>query len=90
MSSKRTTITINEGLYRRAQKVMAAREFDDFSGFVQQLIREEWERRHGPMFISETASSYGVPVSEDKPTATLAALASSAALRTQPPPPSPK
>lgn len=45
--AKRTTITISEPIYQRALAVMEARAFDDFSGYIQALIREEYERRHG-------------------------------------------
>jgi DNA-binding ferritin-like protein (Dps family) len=44
--TKRTTISISEPIYAAAKEVMAERKFgDDFSNFVQSLIREEWERR---------------------------------------------
>lgn len=43
----RTTITISDALMAKAKDVMDARTFDDFSGFLQSLIREEHERRFG-------------------------------------------
>ncbi len=43
---RRTNISIEETLYDRAQLLMADRAFSDFSGFLETLIREEWERRH--------------------------------------------
>jgi hypothetical protein len=43
---RRTNITINESIYAKAQELMAADDFSDFSGFVEQLIRDEWSRRH--------------------------------------------
>lgn len=43
--SFRTTISIPSTIYAKAQSIMKARDFSDFSGFLQQLIREEWERR---------------------------------------------
>lgn len=46
MKTKRTTITINTGLLKKAEALMAAEDFGDFSGFVQDLIRQEWKRRH--------------------------------------------
>lgn len=36
-----------------AEQIMAVRKFSDLSGFLQQLIREEHERRHGPMVLAE-------------------------------------
>lgn len=41
---RRTNITINPAIYKRAQILMEAHSYDDFSGFVEQLIRNEWER----------------------------------------------
>lgn len=42
----RTTLSFAPAVYAKARKVMEARDFNDFSGFIQQLIREEWERRN--------------------------------------------
>lgn len=53
MSTKRTTITIPQSLYNVAEDVMAERHFSDFSGFVQSLIREEWERRQSALKLGE-------------------------------------
>lgn len=44
----RTTMSFSRGILDKAQRVMDARDFTDFSGFIQQLIREEWERRGLP------------------------------------------
>jgi hypothetical protein len=44
---RRTNLTINPEVFRRAQQVMALKGFSDFSGFVEQLIRDEWELRIG-------------------------------------------
>lgn len=41
----RTTLSFAPSLYAKARRVMEARDFSDFSSFVQQLIREEWDRR---------------------------------------------
>jgi hypothetical protein len=43
---RRTNITINETIYEKAQQLMRAQDFDDFSGYLEQLIREEWARKH--------------------------------------------
>ncbi len=53
MTTKRTTITIPQSLYEVAEEVMDARHFSDFSGFVQSLIREEWERRQAALKLGE-------------------------------------
>lgn len=59
MSSKteRTNISIAPRIREMADALMAARAFSDFSGFVAQLIREEWERRNGPMLLPPAASA---------------------------------
>jgi Arc/MetJ-type ribon-helix-helix transcriptional regulator len=49
--SRRTNITISETLYAKAQEMMKKRDFTDFSGYLQQLIREDWERRHHDQVI---------------------------------------
>jgi metal-responsive CopG/Arc/MetJ family transcriptional regulator len=56
-AAKRTTITISEALYAKAEELMRLRDFGDFSGFIQQLIREEYERRHGPATLAEKKKS---------------------------------
>jgi hypothetical protein len=43
---RRTNITINESIYAKAQELMALSAFSDFSGFVEQLIRDEWARKY--------------------------------------------
>lgn len=43
---RRTNITINESIYAKAQELMRLDHFDDFSGFIEQLIRDEWARTH--------------------------------------------
>lgn len=42
---RRTNVTLNPAVYDLATEIMKVRRFDEFSGFVEQLIREEWERR---------------------------------------------
>lgn len=51
--SERTNISIAPRIREMAETLMQARAFSDFSGFLAQLIREEWERRHGPMMVPD-------------------------------------
>jgi hypothetical protein len=44
-NSKRVTISISDSLYQKAQVVMKERDIDEFSGYLHQLIREDWESR---------------------------------------------
>ncbi len=45
MSAQRINITIPETLLDWARATMDVRNFDEFSGYLQQLIREDYERR---------------------------------------------
>lgn len=42
---KRVLVTLNPDLVESAKKLMKSRQFDNFSNFIEVLIREEWERR---------------------------------------------
>lgn len=44
---KKTTITIDEGIYTIARAQMRDELFSDFSGYLEHLIREENRRRQG-------------------------------------------
>ena len=41
----RTQISINPELVKVAQELMVQRKFDSFSGLLEALIREDWERK---------------------------------------------
>lgn len=45
MRKKAVNLTISEEIRARAERTMAARGFSSFSAYVEQLIREEYERR---------------------------------------------
>lgn len=42
---KRTTISLHENIIAKAKELMAEDDFGDFSGFLEQLIREKWAAR---------------------------------------------
>jgi len=67
--NKRTTISISEDIYALALKVMEARLQEDFSGLVQILIREEYERRGGILRIENapTKKTRGKPKRKGNP-----------------------
>jgi hypothetical protein len=44
----RTQISVNPELVDVAHQLMEKRKFSAFSGLIEALIREEWERRFGP------------------------------------------
>jgi len=45
MRKKATNLTLSDEIRTRAQAVMAHRGFSSFSAFVEQLIRDEYERQ---------------------------------------------
>lgn len=47
MSAVRTTVSIPERVHAMAEEAMDVRAFDEFSGYLQQLIREDHERLFG-------------------------------------------
>lgn len=53
----RRNITLNPEVLKLAIEVMTLRHFDDFSGFIEQLIREEWERRNGSAKFSPVSAA---------------------------------
>lgn len=57
--TKRTTISLPASLLEKAELLMQARDFNDFSGLIQTLIREEYERRHGPMTLQDKLTPPG-------------------------------
>lgn len=70
MPKLRANITMNEAVRDRATKLMEHLGHSDFSGFLETLIREEWERRYGPIRVNErTAQSIdgGVPLPTSSP-----------------------
>jgi hypothetical protein len=58
---KRTTITIHPDLYAKAQELMSAAHFSDFSTFVEHLIRQE---SHSNLALNEPPP---LPVPASKP-----------------------
>lgn len=57
MGSVRKTISMPDVLYARAEELQYALAHPDLSSLVQQLIREEWERRYGPIQVIGTPAS---------------------------------
>lgn len=48
----RKNTTISPEILKQAEDIMALRSFDDFSEFISALIREERERRQGPVLLA--------------------------------------
>ena len=60
---RRTNISMDEGIRELAEEIMANRRFADFSGFIEQLIRDEYDRRFGktPPSVREAAVEMANP-----------------------------
>ena len=60
VAKKRTSISINERLHDAALRVMLSRNFDEFSEYVESLVRADVERQQqSGSRIAEEAASYG-------------------------------
>jgi len=51
---ERKNLTFNPEVLKVAEQLMELRHFSDLSGFLSQLVREEHERRHGPVLYDAT------------------------------------
>jgi len=77
MRKKPLNLTLNERVIELAERIMDLRGHSSFSGFVEELIRDEYERRRGPLILKEDAPPYKVNSSPDS--ARLEALEAEAA-----------
>jgi len=53
MKKRNINMSIHPSIEETAERLMAARKFSSMSAFVEQLIREEYERRVEPMVIKQ-------------------------------------
>ena len=42
---KRTTVSLETGIIEKAKTMMRDEDFGDFSGFLEQVIRDRWNAR---------------------------------------------
>ena len=54
---KPVNLTLHERVLEFAQQVMQLRGQSSLSAFVEELIRDEYERRHGPMHLSDSPAT---------------------------------
>jgi hypothetical protein len=47
------TLSVDTDFLEKAEKLRSLLRYPDVSSLVEQLIREEWERRHGPLKLGE-------------------------------------
>jgi len=50
---KRTTVSLSPEILATAKKLMKAGKFNGFSGFIAQLIRDDWKRHRGELKITD-------------------------------------
>lgn len=53
---KAKNFTLNSALLDKAKLLMELRHFSNLTGLIEQLIREEFERRHGPAVFPGSAA----------------------------------
>lgn len=64
--SKPKNVTLSPRMRALAERIMEVRHFDDFSGFVQTLLREEHERRQAEVKTVETITDETIDAVEKK------------------------
>lgn len=50
---KRVNISISAQIQNKARILMKLRDFEEFSTYLEDLIRTEWERRNGPLRVAD-------------------------------------
>jgi hypothetical protein len=60
MSKKPVNLTLNQRVLELAEQVMRLRGHSSLSGFVEELIRDEYDRRHGPLVFNEKPVEYKI------------------------------
>jgi len=56
---RRVNLTVHPSLYEKAQNLMAEDCFADFSGYVEHLIRVEWQRRNANLTAEQVGKVLG-------------------------------
>ena len=79
---KNVNVSMSDELVGLCDQIARVRRFPTTSGLIQQLIREEYERRHGPMLIEPATpvepSAKTEPPAQTQPLADLSAELGSA------------
>lgn len=55
------TLSLDTDFLEKAEKLRALLKYPDPSSLIEQLIREEWERRNGALTLAETHTPYHAP-----------------------------
>lgn len=72
MRKKPTNLTISDEIRLRASHLMQRRGFSSFSSFVEQLIRESWERHLTPAHPANSAAPVAAQILSDAVSAAAA------------------
>jgi len=67
MSKRPVNLTLNEKVLEFAAQIMELRGQGNMSAFVEELIRDEYERRTGPLVLNDATPPTTKPVAEPKP-----------------------
>lgn len=67
MSKRPVNLTLNKRVIELAEKIMELRGHSSLSGFVEELIRDEYDRRHGPLLLKEGSAAGDVPKPKTEP-----------------------
>lgn len=59
MGKQRIHLSVSDSILEKLDHIAVARDFSDRVALFEQLVREEWERRHGPSIILRDAPSPG-------------------------------
>jgi hypothetical protein len=57
MSKQRVNLTLDEGVLDYAKQIMALRRFNNLVALLEQLLREEYERRNGTLTMKDAPLS---------------------------------
>jgi len=62
MKIKRTNLTIPEGLYAEAQRIMASQHFNSFSDYIAHLVRQDSQKPSlGDNIMRDSDEKFGGP-----------------------------
>lgn len=59
MGKQRIHLSVSDSILEKLDHIAVARDFSDRVALFEQLVREEWERRHGPSIILHDAPASG-------------------------------
>lgn len=51
------TLSIDTDFLEKADELRGLLRYPDVSSLIEQLIREEWERRHGPLVLRDDSAA---------------------------------